>query len=187
MAAMPGRRPVVSGPAQERAVLKKRDYYEVLGVPREAGEAEIKKAYRQLAMKHHPDRNPGDKASEEKFKEAAEAYAVLADQEKRARYDRFGHRGVGGAEGFGVSMGDLFGSGRRGRSGAMRGSDLRYDLEVDFMEAARGLEREIRVPRLESCGECRGTGSKDGARVACRACGGRGQVVHQQGFFSLSR
>jgi molecular chaperone DnaJ len=207
MAAMPGRRPAVSGPAQERAVLKKRDYYEVLGVGREAGEAEIKKAYRQLAMRHHPDRNPGDKNAEEKFKEAAEAYAVLADTDRRARYDRFGHAGVGGAADgvggfnpevfsdfedilgsfFGFSFGDLFGGARGRRPGRRRGADLRFDLEIDFLEAALGCEKEISVPRLESCSDCKGTGSRSGARVTCEACHGQGQVVHRQGFFTLNQ
>ncbi len=187
--------------------MKKRDYYEVLGVSKQATDAEIKKTYRQLALKHHPDRNPGNKEAEEKFKEAAEAYAVLADKEKRARYDRFGHQGLGGPEGFGgfnpeifhdfedilgsvfgFSMGDLFGgTGRRARGGGRRGSDLRYDLEVEFLEAARGVEKEIRVPRLEACGGCRGSGSKDGTRATCRQCGGRGQILHRQGFFALSQ
>lgn len=190
--------------------MKKHDYYEVLGVPRDADEAAIKKAYRALALKHHPDRNPGRKDSEEKFKEAAEAYAVLADAEKRARYDRFGHAGVGSASGgpfgggfnpdvfsgfedilgniFGFSMGDLFGqAGGRSRGGARRGADLRYDLEIDLLEAARGAEKDIDVPRLEACDECHGSGSKSGARTACRACGGRGQIHRQQGFFTLSQ
>ncbi|OLC55976.1 MAG: molecular chaperone DnaJ [Acidobacteria bacterium 13_1_40CM_4_69_4] len=186
--------------------MKKRDYYEVLGVDRSAGEADIKKAYRQLAMKYHPDRNPGDREAEERFKEAAEAYSVLADQEKRERYDRFGHAGLKGAEGFGgfnpeifsdfedilgsffgFSMGDLFGGGRRARGGRRRGADLRYDLEIDFLEAARGTEKEIRVPRLESCAACRGTGAKSGARATCDVCHGHGQVVHRQGFFTLSQ
>jgi molecular chaperone DnaJ len=190
--------------------VKKRDYYEVLGVPRDADDAAIKKAYRALALKHHPDRNPGKNDSEEKFKEAAEAYAVLADPEKRARYDRFGHAGVGGAAGspfgggfnpdvfsgfedilgniFGFSMGDLFGQGGgRSRGGARRGADLRYDLEIDLLEAARGVEKEIEVPRLEACAECRGSGSKSGGRTTCNSCRGRGQIHRQQGFFTLSQ
>ena len=186
--------------------MKKRDYYEVLGVDRGAGEADIKKAYRQLAMKYHPDRNPGDREAEERFKEAAEAYSVLADQDKRARYDRFGHAGLKGAEGFGgfnpevfsdfedilgsffgFSMGDLFGGGRRTRGGRHRGADLRYDLEIEFLEAARGVEKEIRVPRLEACADCRGTGSRAGARTTCEVCHGHGQVIHRQGFFTLSQ
>jgi molecular chaperone DnaJ len=188
--------------------VKKRDYYEVLGVPRDADDAAIKKAYRALALKHHPDRNPGNQDSEEKFKEAAEAYAVLADSEKRARYDRFGHAGVGGPAGgpggfnpdvfsgfedilgniFGFSMGDLFGQpGGRSRGGSRRGADLRYDLEIDLIEAARGIEKEIEVPRLEPCPDCHGSGSRSGQRTPCRACGGRGQIHRQQGFFTLSQ
>ncbi len=186
--------------------MAKRDYYEVLGVQRSASVAEIKKAYRQLAMKYHPDRNPGDEEAEERFKEAAEAYSMLADAGKRARYDQFGHAGAAGApfggfnseifadfedilgSMFGFSVGDLFGGGRgRSRGGPRRGADLRYDLEIEFMEAAKGTEREIRVPRLEGCAECRGSGSRDGRRSSCRRCGGRGQVVRQHGFFTLSQ
>ena len=186
--------------------MKKRDYYEVLGIGRDADEAEIKKAYRQLAMKHHPDRNPGNKAAEEKFKEAAEAYAVLADKEKRARYDRFGHAGLGGAEAFGgfnpevfsdfedilgsffgFSSGDLFGGTRRPRAARHRGADLRYDLEIEFLEAAQGCEKAITVPRLESCPDCKSSGSRSGTRTTCETCRGQGQVVHRQGFFSMSQ
>ena len=190
--------------------MKKRDYYEVLGVKRSADEGEIKKAYRQLAMKHHPDRNPGDKAAEEKFKEAAEAYAVLADQERRAQYDRFGHAAVSAGGGdpfggfnpdvfsgfedilgniFGFSMGDMFGAGpRRGRSASShRGADLRDDLAIDLVEAAHGVEKEITVPRLETCADCSGTGSRGGGRTACRSCAGRGQIIRQQGFFTISQ
>jgi molecular chaperone DnaJ len=185
-------------------VKNKRDYYEVLGVSKEATESDIKKAYRGVAKKYHPDRNRGDKHAEEVFKEASEAYAVLADSDKRARYDRFGHQGVGGfGEGFGGFNSevfadledvlgsffgfDLFGGGRRRRGGAQRGADLRYDLEIEFIEAARGIEKELEIPRLEMCGECRGTGSRRGARSTCQACGGRGQIVHRQGFFTLNR
>ena len=186
--------------------MKKRDYYEILGVGRDAGEAEIKKAYRQLAMKHHPDRNPGNKDAEEKFKEAAEAYAVLADQEKRARYDSYGHAGLGGAGGFsgfnpevfsdfedilgtffGFSFGDLFGGARRPRAGRRRGADLRFDLEIEFLDAALGCEKEVAIPRLEPCPDCRGSGSRSGSRTTCEVCRGQGQVVHRQGFFSLSQ
>src|SRR3989441_2122545 len=157
-------------------------------------------------MKYHPDRNPGDREAEERFKEAAEAYSVLADQEKRERYDRFGHAGLRGAEGFsgfdpeifsdfedilgsffGFSMGDLFGGGRRARGGRRRGADLRYDLEIDFLEAALGTDKEIDIPRLETCAECRGSGAKSGSRTTCEICRGQGQVIHRQGFFALSR
>ena len=186
--------------------MSKRDYCEILGVGRDAGEAAIKKAYRQLALKHHPDRNPGNRDAEEKFKQAAEAYSVLADQEKRARYDRLGHAGLGGAEGFGgfnpevfsdfedilgsffgFSFGDLFGGARRPRTGRRRGADLRFDLEIDFLEAATGCGKEITLPRLEACSDCKGSGSRSGARTTCEACRGQGQVVHRQGFFTLGR
>jgi len=184
--------------------LSKRDYYEVLGVPREAGVAEIKKAYRQLAMRHHPDKNPGDKVAEDKFKEAAEAYSVLSDPEKRQSYDRFGHRGVaaGGFGGFDpeifadfgdilgdmFGLGDLFGSGRRGGGGSRRGANLRYDAEISLEEANQGSEQTIQVPRLETCAACRGSGAADPASlVVCDLCGGRGTIHLQQGFFSISR
>lgn len=182
-----------------------RDYYEILGVDRNVDAAELKKAYRRLAVRYHPDKNRGDHAAEEKFKEAAEAYAVLSDPEKRARYDRFGHAGVSGAGGFpgfdadtfadfGDILGDLFGLGgifgggrRRGR-GARPGSDLRYDLEIEFEEAVRGMEARIRVPRLERCATCEGRGAEDAADVkTCARCGGRGQIAFQQGFFTIAR
>jgi molecular chaperone DnaJ len=185
--------------------VSKRDYYEVLGVARAATETEIKSAYRKLALKHHPDRNPGNRDAEEKFKEAAEAYAVLADAEKRAAYDRYGHQGVGGAAGgfdptvfagfedilgglgdvFG--FGDIFGGGRR-RGGPQRGSDLRYDLEIGFLESANGIDTTIQIPRLETCGTCSGSGAAPGTRPSrCPQCQGRGQLRYQQGFFVVSR
>jgi len=179
-----------------------RDYYEILGVGRDAGPDELKKAYRKLALKHHPDKNPGDKAAEEKFKEAAEAYAVLSDPDKRARYDRFGRAGLGvqpGFQGFdqeifadfGDILGNLFGfSGifGGGRRGPRPGSDLRYDLEIELEQAATGLEVPITIPRLDRCGTCRGTGAagKEGI-VTCPTCRGRGQVAFQQGFFTIAR
>jgi molecular chaperone DnaJ len=185
--------------------VSKRDYYEVLGVARHAAESELKSAYRKLALQHHPDRNPGDKSAEERFKEAAEAYAVLSDPQKRAAYDRFGHAGVSGAGGgidpstfvgfedilgglgdvFG--LGDLFGGGRR-RGGPQQGSHLRYDLEISFEEAARGTETSIQFPRAESCEVCRGSGAAAGSGpTACPTCGGRGQLRYQQGFFTVAR
>ena len=185
--------------------MSKRDYYEVLGVARHAAESELKSAYRKLALQHHPDRNPGDKGAEERFKEAAEAYAVLSDPQKRAAYDRFGHAGVSGASGgidpstfvgfedilgglgdvFG--LGDLFGGGRR-RGGPQQGSHLRYDLEISFEEAARGTETSIQFPRAESCEVCRGSGAAAGSGpTACPTCGGRGQLRYQQGFFTVAR
>lgn len=179
--------------------MAKRDYYEVLAVTREATQVEIKSAYRKIAVRDHPDRNPGDKEAEERFKEAAEAYAVLSDAEKRARYDRFGHQGVGGAGGAGFDptifgdfsdiLGDLFGFGRRGGggSGMTRGADLRYDMTLDFEEAAFGVEQTIVVPRLETCETCSGNGSSSGATSTCQACGGRGQVRVSQGFFTMAR
>jgi molecular chaperone DnaJ len=182
-------------------VAAKRDYYEVLGVERSAGSEEIKKAYRKIALKCHPDRNPGDKAAEERFKEASEAYQVLCDPERRAQYDRFGHAafeqgaGFGGfdfaAGGFEDIFGDIFGDffgGRRGRSRGRRGEDLRYDLEIDFEEAVFGVEKTLRVPRLATCEDCKGSGSKNGTpRETCSACKGSGQLRYQQGLFSIAK
>ncbi len=184
---------------------QKRDYYEVLGVARGASDDELKKAYRRLAVQFHPDRNPGDKQAEERFKELNEAYQVLSDPEKRAKYERFGHaafqgpQGPGGFGGFDFSQGfeevfsdifgDFFGTGRgRSRSRNRRGEDLRYDLEIEFEEAARGTEKVIKFQRLTSCEACNGTrarGGTEGAR-ACPTCRGTGQVRTQQGFFSIS-
>jgi molecular chaperone DnaJ len=180
----------------------KKDYYEILGVSRNASDQEIKSAYRKLAVKYHPDKNPGNKEAEEKFKEAAEAYSVLSDSQKRAQYDRFGHSGLGGSQGFDPSVfsefgdifgdffgfGDLFGGGSRKRSAAQRGSDLRYDLEVSFFDAAFGLKTKIKIPRLESCESCGGSGAAPGSGpTTCPTCQGHGQVRYQQGFFSISR
>ena len=184
--------------------MAKRDYYEVLGVERGADEAELKKAYRRLAMKYHPDRNPDDKAAEEKFKEANEAYEVLSDSNKRAAYDQYGHAGVdpqmGGAGGFaggGASFSDIFGDvfsdffgGARGgqRGGPQRGSDLRYTLELSLEEAVRGTTVTIRVPTLANCKTCNGSGAKKGSSpTTCSTCGGIGQVRMQQGFFSVQQ
>ncbi|KAB0548222.1 molecular chaperone DnaJ [Pseudomonas argentinensis] len=184
--------------------MSKRDYYEVLGVERGASEAELKKAYRRLAMKHHPDRNPGDKAAEDAFKEANEAYEVLSDAGKRSAYDQYGHAGVdpqmGGGGGFGgggANFSDIFGDvfsdffgGQRGgqRGGAQRGSDLRYTLELDLEEAVRGTTVTIRVPTLVNCKVCDGSGAKKGTSpVTCTTCGGIGQVRMQQGFFSVQQ
>lgn len=178
--------------------MSKRDYYEVLGVGRDAGAAEVKKAFRQLAMRYHPDRNPDDPDAEERFKEAAEAYDVLGDDEKRQRYDRFGHSAFDGGAGrtqsaedifshFGDIFGDLFGGGRRARNRPARGSDLRYDLEIGLGEAVSGAKREIVIPRIVDCGDCSGTGLRDGAApTTCTHCGGNGQVGRQQGPFLFS-
>ena len=184
--------------------MAKRDYYEVLGVERGASEAELKKAYRRLAMKHHPDRNPGDKAAEDAFKEANEAYEVLSDASKRQAYDQYGHAGVdpqmgagaGAAYGnanfsdiFGDVFSDFFAGGRgSSRGGAQRGSDLRYTLELDLEEAVRGITVTIRVPTLAECKTCDGSGAKKGTSpVTCTTCGGIGQVRMQQGFFSVQQ
>jgi molecular chaperone DnaJ len=184
--------------------MAKRDYYEVLGVERGADEAELKKAYRRLAMKYHPDRNPDDKAAEEKFKEANEAYEVLSDANKRAAYDQYGHAGVdpqmgGAGAGFagGASFSDIFGDvfsdffgGARGgqRGGPQRGSDLRYTLELSLEEAVRGTTVTIRVPTLANCKTCGGSGAKKGSSpTTCSTCGGIGQVRMQQGFFSVQQ
>jgi molecular chaperone DnaJ len=185
--------------------MSKRDYYEVLGVTRTASDQDIKSAYRRLAVRFHPDKNPNDASAEEKFKEAAEAYGVLADAEQRRRYDRFGHAGVSssagawGAPGFGGIediLGDLFGFGdvfsgaRSGsrRSAAQRGADLRYDLEITLEEAAGGMTAQLRIPRLEGCETCKGSGAAEGTQPeTCHTCGGTGQVRYQQGFFSVAR
>jgi len=180
--------------------MAKRDYYEILGVERSADEKDIKKAYRRVAMKYHPDRNPDDPQADEKFKEATEAYDVLTDSEKRAAYDRFGHAGVegqaGGAGGFaggsfsdifGDVFGDIFGGGR-GRGGPQRGADLRYTLDISLEQAVRGTTTEIRVPTLVSCGTCHGSGARKGSSpTTCGTCGGLGQVRMQQGFFQVQQ
>jgi len=186
--------------------VSKRDYYEILGVGKTASDGEIKSAYRKLAIKHHPDKNPGDHTAEDKFKECSEAYAVLADPEKRALYDRFGHAGVTSAAGAGFDpnvfngfedilgnlgdifgFGDLFGGGRR-RGGPQRGGHLRYDLEITFEESARGVETSILIPRQESCETCHGTGAAPGTSpTTCPQCRGQGQLRSQQGFFTVAR
>ncbi|MBI1955786.1 MAG: molecular chaperone DnaJ, partial [Acidobacteria bacterium] len=185
----------------------KRDYYEVLGVSREATDQEIKKAYRRIALQHHPDRNPENKeVSEERFKEAAEAYSVLSDPQKKAQYNRYGHAGVAGSGGFAgfdpstfsefsdilgdfFGFGDLFGTTTRGRrTRAQRGADLRYDLTIGFEEAAFGAKARIKIPRTEVCHTCSGSGAKPGTHpTPCRSCGGRGSVRYQQGFLTISR
>jgi molecular chaperone DnaJ len=188
--------------------MAKRDYYEVLGISREAGEEEVKKAYRKLAVKYHPDKNPGDKTAEEKFKEIGEAYEALSDPQKRAAYDQYGHAafdprmraGRGGGfhdpfeifrEAFGGTgsiFDDLFGSARSDPTGPQRGADLRYDLELTFEEAARGCDKEISVTKLDQCDVCNGTGRTSESKVkTCGTCGGRGQVVTARGIFSIAQ
>lgn len=182
--------------------MAKKDYYEVLSVSRTATEVEIKRAYRSLALQYHPDKNPNDPAAEEKFKEAAEAYSVLSDAQKRASYDRFGHQGVGagaGAAGFSnfddifemFGFGDMFGGGggrSTRRTTVQRGSDLRYDLEISLEEAATGKDESLRIPRLETCGECSGSGAEKGTSAeTCATCSGSGQTRYSQGFFSVMR
>jgi molecular chaperone DnaJ len=182
--------------------MAKRDYYEVLGVARNASEADLKKAYRRLAMKFHPDRNASDATAEQKFKEAKEAYEVLTDSRKRAAYDQFGHAGVdpaaGGFGGGGANFsdifedvfGDVFGGGRRGGGArhAHRGADLRYELDLDLEEAVKGATVKIRVPTMLRCEKCEGSGAKPGTSpTSCTTCGGEGQVRMQQGFFSVQQ
>lgn len=177
---------------------EKRDYYEILGVGRDATDEDMKRAYRKLAHRYHPDKNQGDKESEERFKEVNEAYEALSDPEKRRKYDLFGHgAGVGGFEGFGAGgfgdifediFEDFFGAGTKGRRRAERGTDLRYNLELSFEEAAFGLETKINIPRMETCSSCNGTGAKSSTKVSvCPTCKGNGQIRFQQGFFTLSR
>jgi molecular chaperone DnaJ len=195
----------------------KRDYYEVLGVTRGASAEEIKKSYRKLAVKFHPDKNPGDKAAEDKFKELGEAYEVLSDADKRAAYDRFGHQAFQQGGGFGGAGGmhdpfdifrEVFGAGRGGggggifesifgdamggdgqeRGGRGRGSDLRYDMRITFEEAARGVEKEIEIAKLQPCDTCQGSGAEPGSKVStCATCGGQGQVAVTRGFFNIAQ
>lgn len=193
--------------------MSKRDYYEILEVSRTATEQDIKSAYRRLAVRYHPDKNPGDAEAEDRFKEAAEAYSVLSVPEQRQRYDRFGHAGVTsgasagtwGAQGFGgiedilgdlFGFGDVFGAGGgrtaagggQKRSAAQRGADLRYDLEITLEDAAKGMNASLRLPRLEACDVCKGSGAAEGTQPeTCATCNGAGQVRYQQGFFSVAR
>jgi molecular chaperone DnaJ len=183
----------------------KRDYYEVLSVSRDCDEQTLKASYRKLALQYHPDRNPDNREAEERFKEAAEAYSVLSDSQKRAAYDRFGHQGVNGAGGagfddanfadFGDILGDLFGlgnifggAGGRQRSRAQRGEDIRYDLEISFEDSMRGMSADLQIPRMEACGKCQGTGADPSVGlVTCAACHGRGEVLYQQSFLSIRK
>ena len=184
--------------------MSKRDYYEVLGISKDASAQDLKKAYRKVAMKHHPDRNSGDKASEEKFKEASEAYEVLSNEQKRAAYDQYGHAGVEGQSGMGGSgegfgnfsdifgdvFGDIFGGagGRGGHGGPARGADLRYTLDLSLEDAVKGTSVKIKVPTLVGCKTCGGNGAKPGTSPStCNTCGGHGQVRMQQGFFSVQQ
>ncbi len=186
--------------------MSKRDYYEVLGISREAGDHEIKASYRKLALKYHPDRNPDDPDAEERFKEASEAYSILSDSQKRAAYDRYGHAGLQGAAGQGgfnpdafadfsdilgdfFGFGDIFGSGGgRRRTRAQRGDDLRFDLEISFEDAVSGLDADIQIPRYEACARCDGAGSEPGSSPrVCPTCNGRGEVIYQQSFLSIRR
>jgi len=180
----------------------KKDYYELLGVNRNAGDDDLKKAYRKLALQYHPDRNPGDKQAEEKFKQISEAYSVLSDSQKRAQYDQYGHAAFGDGgpfagggfdfsggfeDVFGDIFGEFFGGGGR-RRGHSRGEDLRYNLSLKFEEAVAGTEKKIKIPRHGLCETCRGNGAKPGTTPqTCPTCRGRGQVAFQQGFFSVSR
>ena len=178
----------------ETTTMAKRDYYEVLGVNRDASEEDLKKAYRRLAMKWHPDRNPDNPKAEEHFKEAKEAYEVLSEPQKRAAYDQFGHAGVdpqaagaaGAAGGFGDIFSDIFGMGG-GQGRQRRGSDLRYVLELDLEEAVFGVERKIDVPTLAACESCNGSGSSDGKQTTCETCRGQGRVRMQNGIFSIQQ
>jgi molecular chaperone DnaJ len=178
--------------------VSRRDYYDVLGVSRTASEQDIKSAYRKLALKYHPDRNQGNGEAEEKFKEAAEAYAVLSDADKRARYDRFGHAGVAGAASGGFDadtfadfsdiLGDFFGFGGGRRGGPTRGADLRFDLEISFDDSFSGTETTIQIPREEACDTCKGSGAAAGTqRESCPQCRGTGQLRYQQGFLVVAR
>lgn len=184
--------------------MSKRDYYEILSVGKDVDAKELKRAYRKLAMKYHPDRNPDDAEAEAKFKEATEAYEILSDADKRAAYDRYGHAGVdsnsmggggyssaGGAnfsDIFGDVFGDIFGGGGGGRGGPQRGSDLRYTMELSLEEAVRGVEKKVRIPTLVNCETCNGSGAKPGTSPkTCGTCNGAGQVRMQQGFFSVQQ
>jgi len=181
--------------------MAKKDYYEVLGLSRQASDEEIKKSFKKLAMKYHPDRNPDNPKAEDSFKEAKEAYEVLSDSNKRSAYDQFGHAGVdqsvggGGAQGFGDFgdafgdiFGDIFGGKQSQRSNVYRGADLRYNMEISLENAAKGTETKIRVPVLSTCKSCAGTGAKKGTEpTICQRCQGHGQVRMQQGFFSVQQ